>query len=459
MSVATHTQSRMILDNWQHILEHVKSEFELSDVSFRTWIAPLKVVDVDEHDHVVTVQVSPDQLAVNYINKKYYYPLKVAVTEFTGIEYDIRFVLQGTDSLEDMSRTDPSYLQSAVKKANLNSKYTFDTFVVGSNNQFAHAAALAVAESPGKIYNPLFIYGGAGLGKTHLMHSIAHFILTNDPECNVLYVTSESFTNELIDAIRNSSNSALSSFRDKYRNVDVLLIDDIQFIIGKEATQEEFFNTFNDLYGRMKQIIISSDKPPKQFDTLEERFRSRFEWGLLADISTPDYETRMAILHKKEESDGYDIDDAVISYIASNIKSNIRELEGALNKLIALSILEKREITVELAEEALKDIIAPEQSREITPELIISTVAEHFHLQPSDLTGTKKSNNVAIPRQIAMYLCRTMLDIPLKQIGGYVGGRDHSTVIHGVNKIEQELSKSDTMRNTVTIIRNKISPS
>ena len=331
--------------------------------------------------------------------------------------------------------------------------------MVGNNNKFAHAAALAVAESPGKMYNPLFIYGGAGLGKTHLMHSIAHFILSQQPDMKVIYVTSESFTNELIEAIRNGNNTAITTFREKYRNVDVLLIDDIQFIIGKEATQEEFFHTFNELHGNKKQIIISSDKPPKEIETLEARLRSRFEWGILADISSPDYETRMAILHKKEEMDGYDIDNAVIEYIATNIKSNIRELEGALNKLVALSNLENREITVDLAKEALKDIISPDQKRDVTPQLIIDTVAEHFHISPEDITSSKRSSEIVMPRQIVMYLCRHMLDIPLKSVGTYVGKRDHSTVIHGVNKIESELKTSETLRNTVDIITKKLNPS
>ena len=346
-----------------------------------------------------------------------------------------------------------------VENANLNPKYTFDTFVVGNNNKFAHAAALAVAESPGKMYNPLFIHGGAGLGKTHLMHSIAHFVLNQNPEKKVLYVTSETFTNELIDAIRNGNNTAMTKFREKYRSVDVLLIDDIQFIIGKEATQEEFFHTFNDLHGNKKQIIISSDKPPKDIVTLEARLRSRFEWGLIADISSPDFETRMAILHKKEETDGYNIDNEVIKYIAMHIKSNIRELEGALNKLVALSNLEKREITVELAEEALKDIVSPDEKKEVTPALIVNTVAEHFHVSVDDIRSNKRNNEIVVPRQIAMYLCNTMTSVGLKKIGSEIGGRDHSTVLHGSKKISDELKTSDDMRKTIEILQKKINPS
>lgn len=345
-----------------------------------------------------------------------------------------------------------------AERAGLNPKYTFDTFVVGNNNKFAHAASLAVAESPGKMYNPLFIHGGAGLGKTHLMHSIAHFVLNQNPEKKVLYVTSETFTNELIDAIRNGNNTAMTKFREKYRSVDVLLIDDIQFIIGKEATQEEFFHTFNDLHGNKKQIIISSDKPPKDIVTLEARLRSRFEWGLIADISSPDFETRMAILHKKEENDGYNIDNEVIKYIAMHIKSNIRELEGALNKLVALSNLEKREITVELAEEALKDIVSPDEKKEVTPALIVNTVAEHFHVSVDDIRSNKRNNEIVVPRQIAMYLCNTMTSVGLKKIGSEIGGRDHSTVLHGSKKISDEMKTSDDMRKTIEILQKKISP-
>lgn len=452
----------IIREKWEEILYTVKAEHELSDISFKTWLKPLQIHSISEN--VVTILVPSAQMGVDYISKKYMFPIKVAIAELTGTEYEIEFILPEQARQRESQAALPSgskhaQFNTAIERANLNPKYTFDTFVVGNNNKFAHAAALAVAESPGKMYNPLFIYGGAGLGKTHLMHSIAHFVLSQQPDMKVIYVTSESFTNELIEAIRNGNNTAITTFREKYRNVDVLLIDDIQFIIGKEATQEEFFHTFNELHGNKKQIIISSDKPPKEIETLEARLRSRFEWGILADISSPDYETRMAILHKKEEMDGYDIDNAVIEYIATNIKSNIRELEGALNKLVALSNLENREITVDLAKEALKDIISPDQKRNVTPQLIIDTVAEHFHISPEDITSSKRSSEIVMPRQIVMYLCRHMLDIPLKSVGTYVGKRDHSTVIHGVNKIESELKTSETLRNTVDIITKKLNPS
>lgn len=447
-------------EKWEEILYLVKVEHELGDVSFKTWLKPLQIHDVS--DHTVYILVPSQQMGIEYISKRYKFPLKVAIAEVTGKEYEIEFIspdsAKSSESRKAFSNVDQSERFSNAEKANLNPKYTFDTFVVGNNNKFAHAAALAVAESPGKMYNPLFIYGGAGLGKTHLMHSIAHFILNENPVKKVLYVTSETFTNELIDSIRNGNNTAMTKFREKYRNVDVLLIDDIQFIIGKEATQEEFFHTFNDLHGNKKQIIISSDKPPKDIETLEARLRSRFEWGLIADITSPDFETRMAILHKKEEIDGYNIDNEVIKYIAMNIKSNIRELEGALNKLVALSKLENREITVLLAQEALQDIISPDEKKEITPELIISTVAEHFHISPDDIRSTKRSNDIVYPRQIAMYLCSNMTPLGLKKIGAEMGNRDHSTVIHGSNKIAEAMKESETVRNTIEILKKKINP-
>lgn len=391
------------------------------------------------------------------------FPIKVAIAEVTGKEYEVEFILPEQaskyDNKKKFSAVNNVDKNSTAEKANLNPKYTFDTFVVGNNNKFAHAAALAVAESPGKMYNPLFIHGGAGLGKTHLMHSIAHFVLNENPDKKVLYVTSETFTNELIDSIRNGNNTAMTKFREKYRNVDVLLIDDIQFIIGKEATQEEFFHTFNDLHGNKKQIIISSDKPPKDIETLEARLRSRFEWGLIADISYPDFETRMAILRKKEESDGYNIDDEVIKYIATNIKSNIRELEGAFNKLVALSNLENREITVKLAEEALLDIISPDEKKEITPALILSVVAEHFHVTEDDIKSKKRNAEIVYPRQIAMYLCSNMTSVGLNKIGEEIGKRDHTTVLHGSKKIASEIKTSDSVRNTIEILKKKINPS
>ena len=451
-----------IKENWDQILLNLKEEHEIMDVSFKTWLLPLKPYSFKNNTLTIIV---PEQTFLTFVKRKYGLPLMVTVSEFLGVECKIDFQLKDTVE-EDSPAKQPQLIEKnmnvvspqVIQSANLNPKYTFDTFVVGSNNNLAHAAALAVAESPGEIYNPLFIYGGVGLGKTHLMHAIAHFILKNTQDAKILYVTSETFTNELIDAIRNKNNTTTTEFREKYRNNDVLLIDDIQFIIGKESTQEEFFHTFNTLYESKKQIIISSDKPPKEIETLEERLRSRFEWGLTVDIQSPDYETRMAILRKKEELEGYNIDNEVITYIATNIKSNIRELEGALTKVMAYSRLNKCEINLKMAEEALKDIISPGAQREVTPELIIQIVAEHFGLTPQDIASQKRTKEIVYPRQIAMYLCRDMLATPLQTIGSFLGGRDHTTIIHGADKISSDLKKDETLKNTIEILKKKINP-
>ena len=443
----------IVQDKWKEILQRVRDEHELSEISFTTWIEPLTIHSVE--DNLITILVPSEKMGLDYVSKKYTLPIKVAIAEITGVNYEIRFILPEEVKQEKA----PAPVQKNLYVPNLNPKYTFDTFVVGSNNKFAHAASLAVAESPGEIYNPLFLYGGVGLGKTHLMHSIAHFILQKNPSSRILYVTSEEFTNEVIEAIRNSNNTAMTKFREKYRNNDVLLIDDIQFIIGKESTQEEFFHTFNALHEAKKQIIISSDKPPKEIETLEERLRSRFEWGLTVDIQSPDYETRMAILRKKEEMEGYNIDNEVIKYIATNIKSNIRELEGALTKIVALSKLEKnREIDIELAEKALKDIIAPGDKQEVTPEFIIQIVADHFNLTPLDIMSAKRSKEIVYPRQIVMYLCRTMTETGLQNIGKALGGRDHTTILHGIKTISADLEKNPSLQNTIDILKKKISP-
>ena len=451
----------LLLQKWNEIIESIKIEHEVSNIAFTTWLVPLKPYKLEGNTLFI---LTPKELAISYIERKYSLAIMVAVAEFTGTEYQISFISNEDIDKKDLSpketpkKTDALSVATAAEKANLNPKYTFDTFIVGSNNRFAHSAALAVAEEPGELYNPLFLYGGAGLGKTHLMHSIAHYILEKNPEARVLYTTSEAFTNELIESIRNGNSSSMSKFRDKYRNIDVLLIDDIQFIIGKESTQEEFFHTFNHLHSLRKHIIISSDKPPKDIETLEERLRSRFEMGLTADISLPDYETRMAILRKKVELDGFDIDDKVIEYIATNIKSNIRELEGALNKLIALYKLEKRTITVELAEAELKDIISPNTPKEITPQLILDVVAEHFHVSADDIISSKRQSEIVMPRQIVMYLCRDMAGISLKSIGKFLGGRDHTTIIHGADKIAAEMEKSESLCSTIDTIKKKINP-
>ena len=458
----------IVAEKWAEIIHKLKIEYGLSNVSFRTWIEPLEVYNVSDSTVYILV---PLKSSVDYINQKYLLPFQVCIAEITGQEFEVKFITVDDSQNINVKNQDDTYKKNATQnsifeQANLNPKYTFDTFVVGGNNNFAHAASLAVSESPGEIYNPLFLYGGVGLGKTHLMHSIAHFILEKDPTKKVLYVTSETFTNELIEALKSGKTSggnelAMTAFREKYRNIDVLLIDDVQFIIGKESTQEEFFHTFNHLHVSGKQIIISSDKPPKDIETLEARLRTRFEWGLIADISSPDYETRMAILRKKEELDGlqkYHISNEVMQYIATNVKSNIRELEGSLNKLIALHKLKNEEINIMLAAEALKDIVSPNKNRQITPELILEVVSEHFSVSIADLKSGKRNANIANSRQIAMYLCRTMTDTPLKSIGIMLGGRDHSTVSHGVDKVTEDIKTNEALNNTIEIIKKKINP-
>ncbi len=445
---------KLIKEKWDYILETMKKEFDLSDVSFKTWILPLKVHSFD--NNILTIVVS-EQPMLEYIKKKYATFLQVTVSEVIGSEISINFVHEGELKNTIKKEEVPSY-NNGIPKSNLNPKYTFDTFVVGNNNNFAHAACLAVAESPAEVYNPLFIYGGVGLGKTHLMQSIAHFVEDNSPQLKVKYVTSEEFTNELIESLKNQKLTN-SEFREKYRNVDVLLIDDIQFIIGKESTQEEFFHTFNTLYGSNKQIIISSDKPPKEMETLEERLRTRFECGLTVDIQTPTYETSMAILDKKIEAEGYIIPFEVKDFIVNNINSNIRELEGALNKVTAYSKVSKTEISLEMAKNVLKDLISPNAHREITIEYIIQVVADHFGISIADILSAKRKSEIVYPRQIAMYLCRKCTNEPLTSIGKYMGDRDHTTVIHGADKIEKEVSINENTKNVIDVLIKKINPS
>ena len=450
-----------ILEKWNEILKTVKEEHELTDVSFDAWIRPLEVFAVE--DNKLYILVPSEQMGLSYISKKYYLPLKVAVAELIGKEYEIEFILPDQAKNLSFKNKNKNEIPNKIntlknENSNLNPNYTFETFVVGNNNRFAQSASLAVAESPGEAYNPLYIYGGPGLGKTHLMHSIGHFILEQNPNTKVIYVTSEEFTNEVIESIRNGNASSMTKFRDKYRTVDVLMIDDIQFIIGKESTQEEFFHTFNALQTQGKQIILTSDKPPKEMETLEERIRSRFEWGLMADIGVPDYETRMAILRKKAESDKFNIDDDILNYIATNIKSNIRELEGALNKLLAFNNLENTPITMEIAERELANIITPDKPREITPQLIIEVVSEHFHISVDQMISKNRSRDIAKPRQIAMYLCKNMTSSPLDAIGQLLGGRDHSTIIHGIRSVTDEYESNESTRDLIETIKKKINP-
>ncbi len=452
----------IIKESWSKIKDIVKTEYNLSNISYNTWIAPLKYHS-EENDTVTILIPSDTSYALDYISNKYKTFFQVTISEFMNHEYDVCFILE-----KDAQSKEEETLSAIPEKSNiynikyenahLNSKYTFDTFVVGSNNKFAHSAALAVAESPGVVYNPLYLYGQPGLGKTHLMHSIGHFILDQNPDKKVIYVTSEQFMNEVIESIRSGNANAMTKLRDKYRKVDVLLIDDIQFIIGKESTQEEFFHTFNVLHEAGKQIVISSDKPPKDMETLDERFRSRFVSGLSTDIGAPDYETRVAILRKNAENYYGTIDNSIIQYIAENVKSNIRELEGSLNKVIAYSKIKKEDLTLELAQNALKDIISPDQNKEITPTYIIEVVAEHFEIHADDITSKKRNSEFVLPRQISMYLCREMTDTSLVNIGKILGGKDHSTVLHGVNKIAEEIPVNKELANKIDIIKKKINP-
>lgn len=427
---------------WKYILVEMKEL--VSKPSYDTWLSKTKVRDVT--DDMMTVLV-PNEFVRSWLDQRYKIVIKELISAMTGADLEVHFVIEGSEeeNMPPPQREEKKQKDSVTEKNDnetqnmLNPKYTFETFVVGSTNRFAHAAALAVAEAPAKSYNPLFIYGGVGLGKTHLMHAIAHYVQQYHPHLKVIYLTSEKFTNEFINAIMDNKAEA---FRNRYRNVDVLLIDDIQFIAGKEQTQEEFFHTFNALHEENKQIIITSDRPPKEIPTLEERLRSRFEWGLITDISPPDLETRIAILSKKAKAEGLtDIPTDVMHYIANQIDTNIRELEGALIRVIAYSSLINKDIDVQLAAEALKSIIKNKQSDKITIEKIQKYIAETYQITIDDLLSKKRTQAIAYPRQIAMYLCRELTEHSLPKIGQAFGGRDHTTVIHAHKKISEQMKK------------------
>ncbi len=447
-----------LIKQWPLILEEIKTDYEIQDVTFNSFLKPLEIQKIDGNDLYLVYTTDSNEVALSFIKKRYDTIIKVKIAEKTGVEYSIHFVLPqkdipGVNKINDSIKMDASY-----EKTNLNPIYTFETFVVGNNNRFAQTACLAVAETPGEAYNPLYIYGGPGLGKTHLMHSIGNYIIKKNPDTKVLYVTSEEFMNVVIESIRNNNNdpTTMTKFRDKYRNVDVLMIDDIQTIIGKESTQEEFFHTFNSLHQAGKQIVITSDRPPKDMETLELRIRSRFEMGLMADIGYPDYETRMAILRKKSEEKNINFSDEILNYIADNINSNIREIEGALNKLIAYQMMEKKEITLEIAEKELQSIISPDKPREITPQLIIEVVSEHYGITVDQMISSSRQKMISRPRQIAMYLCREMVDTPLNAIGSLLGDRNHATIIHGANTIATEYNESEAFRKEIDSIKKKI---
>lgn len=439
------------------LMEKIKSELrkELTQISFNTWINPLDIRSIDGN-HIIFTTVSEYQK--DFVETKYKPLLLNTLSYITNRDWTFTVIDLEKEAKEGKKETIKEATSDVVSaevennKTTLNPKYTFETFVVGDNNKFAHAAALAVGNEPAKSYNPLFLYGGVGLGKTHLMHAIGNRIIENNKNCNVLYVTSEKFTNQLINAIKDNKNEI---FRNKYRTIDVLLIDDIQFIAGKERIQEEFFHTFNSLYEERKQIIISSDKPPRDIPFLEDRLKSRFEWGLLADISCPDYETRFAILRKKAQDENVIIDDYILSNIANKIDSNIRELEGVFNKVVARASLTHSPITIELAEKIINEF-KYESEKVISCDFIKETVAKYFSIDKDDLSGNKRSNEIAFPRQIAMYLCREIANMSYPQIGTDFGGRDHSTVMHGCKKIEKEIKEKNNTKLIVDSVKNII---
>ena len=430
---------------------------EVTKISFDTWIMPLDIRSIDGNNIIFT---TTSEYQKDFIENKYRPLLFNTLRYITNKDWTFSVIdISKENKIEEEEKeiiTDPSTTNNSAEiesnKSTLNPKYTFETFVVGNNNRFAHAAALAVGNEPSKSYNPLFLYGGVGLGKTHLMHAIGNRILENNKNANVLYVTSEKFTNQLINAIKDNKNEF---FRNKYRNIDVLLIDDIQFIAGKERVQEEFFHTFNSLYEDGKQIIISSDKPPRDIPFLEDRLKSRFEWGLLADISCPDYETRLAILRKKAQDENVIIEDFILSNIANKIDSNIRELEGVFNKIVARASLTHSPITIELAENIINEF-KYESEKVISCDFIKETVAKYFSIEKDDLAGNKRSNDIAFPRQISMFLCREIANMSYPQIGVDFGGRDHSTVMHACRKIEKEIKEKTNTKLIVDSVKNII---
>ncbi len=429
---------------------------ELTSISYSTWINSLEIKSVNDNKIVLIAQSTFQKEAI----ESRYTELIVNTFNFiTNKNCEVTVVEQGELENETSDEADfqetPSYTDSETyEQTFLNPKYTFDTFVVGDNNKFANAAALAVAEAPASSYNPLYIYGGVGLGKTHLMHAIGNKILQNNPNTKILYVTSEDFINELVNYIQNPSMKT-QLFRDKYRNIDVLLIDDIEFIAGKERGQEEFFHTFNHLHQNGKQVIISSDKPPRDIPLLEERLKTRLEWGLIADVSMPDYETRLAILRNKVQSEHIIIDDYILTVIATKINTNIRELEGTLNKIVAYAALTHSQITIELAEKSINEIVL-QKEKVVSASYIQDVVSKYFNLEKKDLLSSKKSNDIVYPRQIAMYLCRSQANISYPQIAREFGKKDHTTVMHACEKIEKEIKQNTNTKLIVDSLRNLI---
>jgi chromosomal replication initiator protein len=429
------------LDPWKRVLGLL--EKQVNPISFNTWFRSIEVLSMGNHRMVLGTK---DYTGVQVLRQRYFQTLSEAVREVYGQEYDL-VILNVNEPIP------PEITEPSTGNSDLNSRYTFDTFVVGESNRFAHAASLAVAELPGDAYNPLFLYGGVGLGKTHLMNAIGNYMEEENPSSKVLYITSERFTNEVIEAIQNRKTQEL---RDRLRGVDVLMVDDIQFIAGKTSTQEEFFHTFNHLHSGGKQIIISSDRPPKEISTLEERLRSRFEWGLIADIQRPDFETRAAILRRKASIDHLNVPDEVITFIAEKVESNIRELEGSLIRVNAKASLAGQAITIEMAQDALKNLVTIRDMKRITPELIMEVVADYYRVEKDDLIGQRRNREITFPRQVAMYLIREMTGISTTRIGKLFGGRDHTTVLHGCDKIARELKEQSRLPSTLDDLRNEI---
>lgn len=452
----------IIESKWEEILSLLETQYDISSIMINTWIRSLKIYEVKDNVVYFYVDEKLGENAVKFLHRKEFDLFLLSSIRETLNDINIDIIIdEKKNFVSEKEKTKEIILsdsyQEAITRSNLNPKYTFETFIVGDGNRHAHATCLAVADLPAQDnFNPLFLYGNAGLGKTHLMQSIAHYILQKNDKANVLYVASETFTNEIIDAIKTQTTN---QFREKYRSVDVLLIDDIQFIIGKESTQNEFFNTFNTLYNDKKQIILSSDKPPKEIKTLDERIRSRFECGVPIDIHEPDYETRMAILKNKAEIDNLTgIPDEVFIYIAENITNNIRELEGALNKIGVFCKLVNEEVTLEVAKDSLKDIINKDHDVQITPDFIIKTVSEHLGIKEDDIRSKKRSKDIATARQIVMYLCREYTVLSLKSIGNTVGGKDHATVINGIKRVEEQLNKDAAFKSSIDTIIKKLNP-
>ncbi len=427
-------------------------ERQMTTPEYRSWVETIQPISFAEKRLVLSV---PTELSREKIEQKYLELIRYAFQRVSGLANNLEIGLIVDPSLlrKSLDVQEIASTQGEWEKPSLNPKYTFATFVVGNSNKFAHAAAMAVAESPARAYNPLFIYGGVGLGKTHLMHAIGHHILDKNPNMRIVYASSEKFTNELINAIRDDKTE---EFRQKYRNVDILLIDDIQFLAGKERTQEEFFHTFNTLHEAFKQIVLTSDRPPKEIPTLEDRLRSRFEWGLIADIQPPDLETRIAILRKKAELEMVDIPDDVIVFIANHIPSNIRELEGALVRVKAFCALNSVQPNLSVAQEVLRDVFPKKEVRKVSVLVIQKVVAEHFGLKPNILRARKRSKDIAYPRQIAMYLARELTDLSLPSIGEEFGGRDHTTVLHACEKIREDISRNPQLAQEIEELIGRI---